>query len=192
MINKYNIYKVLIAISVFSVAGWLLSICFLNNTNIQVFQELFQSTIDFFRCSSIWSALGAAILFIVEVGCKCIEKDSITNILKSHMATHTLRKFAHTFGSKRNINSPTETNETVSKGKANRSLQTLVVTYYNDSATMKIKLPADHEGRKTIKALFPDVKAELNELDSNFLFSDIVRQKNRIYQTTAKRVVARG
>lgn len=192
MTNKYNIYKVLIAIIAVLCVAILALPCLIKNPNLNLFQELLQSGLEYVSQYLKWGLFVLVFFLTGDILQKIVTQDSMRNILKSHMATHTLRKFAHTFGSKRNINSPTETNVTVPKGKANRSLQTLVVTYYNDSATMKIKLPANHEGQKTIKALFPDMKAELNGQDSNFLFSDIVIQKKRIYHTTAKRVVDRG
>lgn len=190
--NKYNTYKILMIIGLCLSTGLALAFWFLKNTNIQVFQELLQSTIDFFVYSLICILVFAFLLIAGEILSRIVSHDSIKNIFKSHNATRTMRKFAHTYGSKRNIDCPTETNETLQIKKCNHSLQTLVVTYYEDSANMKITLPADHEGQKMIKALFPDMKAELNELDDNFLFSDIVRRRNRTYQTTAKKMVDRG
>lgn len=173
-------------------AGLALAFWFFKNTNIQVFQELLQSALVFLKLGLKCIILFAILLFTGEIISRIVSHDSIKNIFKSHNATHTMRKFAHTYGSKRNIDCPTETNETLQIKKCNHSLQTLVVTYHEDSASMTITLPSDHEGQKIIKALFPDMKAELNELDNNFLFSDIIRRRNRTYETNAKKMVDRG
>ncbi|MGK0747737.1 hypothetical protein ACSFCX_25545, partial [Yokenella regensburgei] len=72
--------------------------------------------------------------------------------------------------------------------KVNLSINTLVVNFKNDTASMKVKLPFSNENRKFIEDNFPDIKEEMNNLDENFLFNNITRKKRRHFQSTAKRI----
>lgn len=118
-----------------------------------------------------------------------LEDKSFKHLHKSYIATYKVRKFAN------QMSNPIEIfnglprlsgNEKVIK-KANQSLQTLTVYFYQDRADFSIKLPANVESNKALQAILKDIRAELNHLDADFSFSDIVHKKGRWYISRARR-----
>ena len=115
--------------------------------------------------------------------------ESFMHPIQSYIATHKIRKFA------KQMSNPVEIflgtprlsgNEKVIK-KANLALQTLTVYFYQDIAEFSIKLPANVESRRVLQSIFKDIRAELNDLDPDFIFSDIVRKEGRWYISRARR-----
>ena len=72
--------------------------------------------------------------------------------------------------------------------KANRSLLTLTVVYYEHRAVAKWTFPPNCESYNIMEELLAQAKRELNQLDSRYLFNDFIRLENsRTFSSTAFR-----
>ena len=72
--------------------------------------------------------------------------------------------------------------------KVNRSLKALTVTFYKDCAVLNGRLPSNTESADVIEKLFPKIKKELNYLDKNYQFNDIIRDpEGKNFSSVAKR-----
>ena len=71
--------------------------------------------------------------------------------------------------------------------KVNRSLKALTVTFYKDCAVLNGRLPSNTESADVIEKLFPKIKKELNYLDKNYQFNDIIRDpEGKNFSSVAK------
>ena len=72
--------------------------------------------------------------------------------------------------------------------KANRSLLTLTVVYYEQKAVATWTFLANCESYNIMEELLSQAKRELNQLDSSYLFNDFIRLENsRTFSSTAFR-----
>lgn len=72
--------------------------------------------------------------------------------------------------------------------KANRSLLTLTVDYYEKGAIAKWTLSDNCESYNIMEELLAQAKRELNQLDNQYLFNDFIRLENgRTFISTAAR-----
>lgn len=186
MINKYNIYKALLISSAPLTVFSLFAIYVLNSTETLIILSIFQSARAVLMYIWIFTICSILSLYLGEVLYKRFTHDTVKNIFKSYSATYRLRRFAHTYSTQKDFITPNGIVEMNAIKKANLSVLTLVVTFKDDSATMRIKLPADHKGQEIIKSLFPSMKAQLNAVDSTFLFNDIIPKNGRICHSTGK------
>lgn len=188
MINKFNIYKLLLALFTIcsSLAAVMMLVVYLTENSAN---NILNTKILYFilKCDLLF-ILAAALLITAEIIYRVNTGDSVKNIYKSYEATYLIRKFAYIEENRITQSQDTKNRKDKIIRKANLSINTLVVNFKNDIATMKVKLPFSNESRKLIEDNFPDIKEEMNNLDENFLFNDITRKKRREYQSTAKKI----
>ncbi|MGK0627019.1 hypothetical protein ACSFCR_08715 [Enterococcus faecalis] len=188
MINKFNIYKLLLTL--FTICSVLVAIMMLvvYLTENPTSNILNTKILYFFLKCDLLFILATALLITAEIIYRVNIGDSVKNIYKSYEATYLIRKFAYI-----EENEPLQSQDKKNRKdktiwKVNLSINTLVVNFKNDTASMKVKLPFSNENRKFIEDNFPDIKEEMNNLDENFLFNNITRKKRRHFQSTAKRI----
>ncbi|MGT2742903.1 hypothetical protein [Streptococcus plurextorum] len=142
------------------------------------------------RLGMILSATLFFFTVIIEFGNRNAEFDYFSNSIKSYIATWKIRRYCTQINveptfeeSMRYLN----TKQLIIK-KANHSILTLVVVYYEKHAIALWKLPSNSESYRIMEELLPQLKRELNQLDDSYLFSDFIRLANgRVFKSTAIR-----
>lgn len=127
---------------------------------------------------------------LLEFANRNAEFDYFRNSIKSYVATWKIRRYCTLINIEPTVEESaryTSTKQMIIK-KANRSLLTLTVTYYEKKAFLKGRLPANTESSDLIEELLPKIKRELNYLDKNYQFNDIVRdEESRTFSSVAIR-----
>lgn len=134
---------------------------------------------------SIWilrlitvSALSVLLITIgIDFISRSADSDSFINSIKSYLATRKIRRYCTHINVEPSMEESSRylnTKQVIIK-KANRSLKALTVTYYKDYAVLNGRLPSNNESADIIEKLFPKIKKELNYLDKNYQFNDIIR-----------------
>lgn len=117
---------------------------------------------------------------IIELGNRNAEFDYFSNSIKSYVATWKIRRYCTQINVEPSLEESMRylnTKQLIIK-KANYSLLTLTVTYYEKKAVAIWQLPANSESQALMKELLPTVKNELNQLDSSYMFTDFIRLSN--------------
>ena len=186
--NKYNVINFTIFISlIFFIFERLATFLI-----IQIHLETF-----YYFVMSIWIlrliTVSAFSVLLITIGTDFISRsansDSFINGIKSYLATRKIRRYCTHInveptleGSSRYMN----TKQVIVK-KVNRSLKALTVTYYKDFAVLNGRLPSNNESADIIEKLFPKIKKELNYLDKNYQFNDIIRDpEGKNFSSVAK------
>lgn len=187
--NKYNVINFTIFIS-------LIFFIFERLATFIIFQihlETFFNFIVFISVLRLISILSFSLLLyivIIDFGFRNAEFDYFRNSIKSYIATYKIRRFCRQI----NIEPSLEESSRFSNSKqeiirkANRSLLTLTVIYYEEKAVAKWTFPPNCESYNIMEELLSQVKRELNQLDSRYLFNDFIRLENsRTFISTALR-----
>lgn len=187
--NKYNVINFTIFIS-------LIFFIFERLATFLIFQihlETFFSFIVFISVLRLISILSFALLLyivIIDFGFRNAEFDYFRNSIKSYIATYKIRRFCRQI----NIEPSLEESSRFSNSKqeiirkANRSLLTLTVVYYEQKAVATWTFPANCESYNIMEELLAQAKRELNQLDNRYLFNDFIRLENsRTFSSTAFR-----
>ncbi|WP_259458619.1 hypothetical protein [Streptococcus iniae] len=116
--------------------------------------------------------------------------DYFRNSVKSYYSTWEMRRYCTQINVEPSLEESTRytnTKQIIIK-KANRSIFTLTVIYYENHAIATWRLPTNSESFQIIEQLLPQLKRELNQLDDSYLFNDFIRLPNsRTFQSTATR-----
>ena len=187
--NKYNVINFTIFIS-------LIFFIFERLATFLIFQihlETFFSFIVFISVLRLISILSFALLLyivIIDFGFRNAEFDYFRNSIKSYIATYKIRRFCRQI----NVEPSLEESSRYSNSKqeiirkANRSLLSLTVVYYEQKAVAKWTFPYNCESYNIMEELLAQTKRELNQLDSRYLFNDFIRLENsRTFISTALR-----
>jgi len=187
--NKYNVINFTIFIS-------LIFFIFERLATFLIFQihlETFFSFIVFISVLRLISILSFALLLyivIIDFGFRNAEFDYFRNSIKSYVSTWQMRRFCRQI----NVEPSLEESSRYSNSKqeiirkANRSLLTLTVVYYEQKAVATWTFPANCESYNIMEELLAQAKRELNQLDSRYLFNDFIRLENsRTFSSTAFR-----
>lgn len=187
--NKYNVINFTIFIS-------LIFFIFERLATFLIFQihlETFFSFIVFISVLRLISILSFALLLyivIIDFGFRNAEFDYFRNSIKSYIATYKIRRFCRQI----NVEPSLEESSRYSNSKqeiirkANRSLLSLTVVYYEQKAVAKWTFPYNCESYNIMEELLAQTKRELNQLDSSYLFNDFIRLENsRTFISTAFR-----
>lgn len=187
--NKYNVINFTIFIS-------LIFFIFERLATFLIFQihlETFFSFIVFISVLRLISILSFSLLLyivIIDFGFRNAEFDYFRNSIKSYIATYKIRRFCRQI----NIEPSLEESSRYSNSKqeiirkANRSLLSLTVVYYEQRAVAKWTFPYNCESYNIMEELLAQAKRELNQLDSSYLFNDFIRLENsRTFSSTAFR-----
>ena len=129
-------------------------------------------------------------IIILDFASRNEEFDYFRNSIKSYVATWQMRRFCRQI----NVEPTLEESSRYSNSKqeiirkANRSLLTLTVVYYEQKAVARWTFPPNCESYNIMEELLSQVKRELNQLDSRYLFNDFIRLENsRTFISTAFR-----
>ncbi|MBS5553992.1 MAG: hypothetical protein KHX15_05090 [Streptococcus mitis] len=129
-------------------------------------------------------------IIILDFASRNEEFDYFRNSIKSYVATWQMRRFCRQI----NVEPTLEESSRYSNSKqeiirkANRSLLTLTVVYYEQKAVARWTFPPNCESYNIMEELLAQVKRELNQLDSRYLFNDFIRLENsRTFISTAFR-----
>ena len=129
-------------------------------------------------------------IIILDFASRNAEFDYFRNSIKSYVATWQMRRFCRQI----NVEPSLEESSRFSNSKqeiirkANRSLLTLTVVYYEQKAIATWTFPANCESYNIMEELLAQAKRELNQLDSSYLFNDFIRLENsRTFISTAFR-----
>jgi len=119
-------------------------------------------------------------MIIINLIFRIVELDSFKNSIKSYIATWKIRRFCRQINVEPSIEESSRYSNSKQEiiRKANRSLLTLTVVYYKDSAVVKWTLPDNCESYNIMEELLPQAKRELNQLDNRYLFNDFIRLEN--------------
>ena len=187
--NKYNVINFTVFICIVSFILERLSLFLFFQMNL----ESFYYFVVFIWILRLITVSAFSILFfiiILDFASRNVEFDYFRNSIKSYIATYKIRRFCRQINvepsleeSSRYINSKQEIIR-----KANRSLLTLTVIYYEEKAVAKWTFPANCESYNIMEELLAQAKRELNQLDSSYLFNDFIRLENsRTFISTAFR-----
>lgn len=179
MINRYNTFKYLLLSTGVSFSAFYFfsfSIIHLEKIHLAV---LGRSLSQF----SLYSATFFSNLFLITLFFY-LRTNSLRTIGHSCLVTYRLRRFARILTScpDTNLDLRMVTDQKDIKKRFNCSLQTLTAYYTSDKIIVKWRLPYDNENKKRAKQLLPDMKAELQEIDDAFVFSDFEQIQNGWYQ----------
>lgn len=187
--NKYNVINFTIFIS-------LIFFIFERLATFIIFQihlETFFNFIVFISVLRLISILSFSLLLyivIIDFAFRNAEFDYFRNSIKSYVVTWQMRRFCRQI----NVEPTLEESSRYSNSKqeiirkANRSLLTLTVIYYEEKAVAKWTFPPNCESYNIMEELLSQVKRELNQLDSSYLFNDFIRLENsRTFSSTAFR-----
>lgn len=159
---------------------------------IQIHLETF-----YYFVMSIWILrliiVSAFSVLLITIGIDFISRsadsDSFINGIKSYLATRKIRRYCTHINVEPTLEESSRylnTKQVIVK-KVNRSLKALTVTYYKDYAVLNGRLPSNNESADIIEKLFPKIKRELNYLDKDYQFNDIIRDpEGKNFSSVAK------
>ena len=187
--NKYNVINFTIFISLIFFIFERLATFFIFQTHLETFFN-FIVFISVLRLIASLSFLLLLFIINIDFAFRNAEFDYFRNSIKSYVATWQMRRFCRQINvepsfeeSSRFRNSKQEIIK-----KANRSLLTLTVVYYEHRAVAKWTFPPNCESYNIMEELLAQAKRELNQLDSRYLFNDFIRLENsRTFSSTAFR-----
>lgn len=129
-------------------------------------------------------------IIILDFASRNAEFDYFRNSIKSYVATWQMRRFCRQINVEPSLEESSRYSNTKQEiiRKANRSLLTLTVIYYEEKAVAKWTFPVNCESYNIMEELLSQAKRELNQLDSSYLFNDFIRLENsRTFSSTAFR-----
>ena len=129
-------------------------------------------------------------IIILDFASRNAEFDYFRNSIKSYVATWQMRRFCRQINVEPSLEESSRYSNTKQEiiRKANSSLLTLTVIYYEEKAVAKWTFPANCESYNIMEELLAQAKRELNQLDSSYLFNDFIRLENsRTFSSTAFR-----
>lgn len=186
--NKYNVIN-------FTVFIWIVSFILERLSLFLFFQmnlESFYYFVVFIWILRLIIVSTFSILFFaifLEFSFRRAESDYFRNSIKSYLATRKIRRYCTHINVEPTLEESSRymnTKQVIVK-KANRSLKALTVTYYKDNAVLNGRLPSNNESADIIEKLFPKIKKELNYLDKNYQFNDIIRDpEGKNFSSVAK------
>lgn len=172
---------IFLSISLTSI-GKILSAIIIHNTIF--YNEPLLIIIDNLMSLLLCLSIFLSIITSFSVYSLCKKKQiSFQNLYKSLLATHHIRNFCMK-SSDNNFSSESDTKT----DKINNSLYTLEILYNDNFAVLIWYLPENHEVQQAVKEMFTSVREELNAFDSNYIFSDISREKRNRYTASATRI----
>ena len=187
--NKYNVINFTIFISLIFFIFERLATFFIFQTHLETFFN-FIVFISVLRLIASLSFLLLLFIINIDFAFRNAEFDYFRNSIKSYVATWQMRRFCRQINvepsfeeSSRFRNSKQEIIK-----KANRSLLTLTVVYYEHRPVATWTFPHNCESYNIMEELLAQAKRELNQLDSRYLFNDFIRLENsRTFSSTAFR-----
>ena len=187
--NKYNVVNFTIFVSIIFFILERLATFIIFQIHLETFFYFFVF-ISVLRLISSVSFILLLFIINIDFAFRNAEFDYFRNSIKSYVATWQMRRFCRQI----NVETTLEESSRYSNSKqeiirkANRSLLTLTVIYYEEKAVAKWTFPPNCESYNIMEELLSQVKRELNQLDSSYLFNDFIRLENsRTFSSTAFR-----
>jgi hypothetical protein len=186
--NKYNVVNFTIFISlIFFIFERLATFLI-----IQIHLETLYYFVMFIWILRLITASAFSVLLItigIDFISRSANSDSFINSIKSYLATWKIRRYCTHINVEPSMEESSRylnTKQVIVK-KVNRSLKALTVTYYKDCAVLNGRLPSNNESADIIEKLFPKIKKELNYLDKDYQFNDIIRDpEGKNFSSVAK------
>ena len=187
--NKYNVINFTIFIS-------LIFFIFERLATFIIFQIHLETFFHFIVFISVLRLISSVsfilLLFIINIdfAFRNAEFDYFRNSIKSYVATWQMRRFCRQINVEPSFEESSRYSNTKQEiiRKANRSLLSLTVVYYEQKAVAKWTFPPNCESYNIMEELLAQAKRELNQLDSSYLFNDFIRLENsRTFSSTAFR-----
>ena len=187
-LNKYNvinftIFILLIFFIIERLATFLI---------IQIHLETLYYFVMFIWILRLITASAFSVLLItisIDFISRRANSDSFINSIKSYLATWKIRRYCTHINVEPSMEESSRylnTKQVIVK-KVNRSLKALTVTYYKDCAVLNGRLPSNNESADIVEKLFPKIKKELNYLDKDYQFNDIIRDpEGKNFSSVAK------
>ena len=187
-LNKYNVINFTIFISLIFFIFERLATFLIIQIHLETFYY-FVMSIWILRLITV-SALSVLLITIgIDFISRSADSDSFINSIKSYLATRKIRRYCTHINVEPSMEESSRylnTKQVIVK-KANRSLKALTVTYYKDCAVLNGRLPSNNESADIIEKLFPKIKKELNYLDKDYQFNDIIRDpEGKNFSSVAK------
>ena len=186
--NKYNVINVTAFIWIVSFILERLSLFLFFQMNLESFYY-FVVFILILRLITVSAFSISFFAIILEFSFRRAESDYFRNSIKSYLATRKIRRYCTNINVEPTLEESSRymnTKQVIVK-KVNRSLKALTVTYYKDFAVLNGRLPSNNESADIIEKLFPKIKKELNYLDKNYQFNDIIRDpEGKNFSSVAK------
>ncbi len=187
--NKYNVVNFTIFVSIIFFILERLATFIIFQIHIETF-FYFIVFISVLRLISSVSFILLLFIINIDFAFRNAEFDYFRNSIKSYIATYKIRRFCRQI----NVEPSLEESSRYSNSKqeiirkANRSLLTLTVVYYEQKAVARWTFPPNCESYNIMEELLAQAKRELNQLDSRYLFNDFIRLENsRTFISTAFR-----
>lgn len=179
MVNRYNIFKYILigaGASFSAFCFFSFAIPYLEKIQLAGVGRIF-SQLSLYLATSFGGLCLVSLLFAYWKG-------ALRTLGRSCLVTYRLRRFGRILTSSpdNQLDMRTITDQKAVKKKFNHSLQTLTAVYTADKIIVKWRLPHDHENKKRAKQLLPEMKAELQEIDGDFVFSDFEQIQKGWYQ----------
>ena len=186
--NKYNVINFTIFISLIFFIFERLATFLIIQIHLETFYY-FVMSIWILRLITV-SAFSVLLITIgIDFMSRSADSDSFINGVKSYLATRKIRRYCTHINVEPSMEESSRylnTKQVIVK-KANRSLKALTVTYYKDYAVLNGRLPSNNESADIIEKLFPKIKKELNYLDKDYQFNDIIRDlEGKNFSSVAK------
>ena len=186
--NKYNVINFTIFISLIFFIFERLATFLIIQIHLETFYY-FVMSIWILRLITV-SAFSVLLITIgIDFMSRSADSDSFINGIKSYLATRKIRRYCTHINVEPSMEESSRylnTKQVIVK-KANRSLKALTVTYYKDYAVVNGRLPSNNESADIIEKLFPKIKKELNYLDKDYQFNDIIRDlEGKNFSSVAK------
>ena len=186
--NKYNVINFTIFISLIFFIFERLATFLIIQIHLETFYY-FVMSIWILRLITV-SAFSVLLITIgIDFMSRSADSDSFINGIKSYLATRKIRRYCTHINVEPSMEESSRylnTKQVIVK-KANRSLKALTVTYYKDCAVLNGRLPSNNESADIIEKLFPKIKKELNYLDKDYQFNDIIRDlEGKNFSSVAK------
>lgn len=186
--NKYNVINFTVFIWIVSFILERLSLFLFFQMNLESFYY-FVVFILILRLITVSAFSISFFAIILEFSFRRAESDYFRNSIKSYLATRKIRRYCTHINVEPTLEESSRymnTKQVIVK-KVNRSLKALTVTYYKDFAVLNGRLPSNNESADIIEKLFPKIKKELNYLDKNYQFNDIIRDpEGKNFSSVAK------
>ncbi|WP_449454752.1 hypothetical protein [Streptococcus suis] len=177
--NKYNVINLATLIFVTTILierlTWLLF--------VQMDLATLSPIIIFSYSLRLMVLISVATLFytiLFEFANRNAEFDYFSNGIKSYITTWKIRRFCTQINVTPTLDEAVsyQSSKQVIIKKANHSLLTLTVTFYNNKAIAKWQLPPNSESYTLMEELLPKVKQMLNQWDKDYLFNDFIPVSN--------------
>ena len=187
-LNKYNVINFTIFISLIFFIFERLATFLIIQIHLETF-SYFVMSIWILRLITV-SAFSVLLITIgIDFISRSADSDSFINGIKSYLATRKIRRYCTHINVEPSMEESSRylnTKQVIVK-KANHSLKALTVTYYKDYAVLNGRLPSNNESADIIEKLFPKIKKELNYLDKDYQFNDIIRDpEGKNFSSVAK------